>query len=373
MRILHIYSGNMFGGIESILATIGRRRSNDCAEHEFALCFEGRLSSVLEADGAPVHRLGAVTARRPGTVTAARRELRLLLREREFDRVICHAPWSQALFGGVVRRSGRPQIFWAHDVMTGRHWTERLARRTVPDLVICNSRFTQKSLSCLYPRVASTVVYAPVDPPPSIGTADRDHLRADLETSGESVVIVQACRSEKWKGQTLLLEALIALKDVPCWTWWLAGGAQRRPEHAFLASLREKAARAGIGDRVRWLGERTDVARVLAAADLYCQPNLAPEPFGIAYVEALGAGLPVVAARHGGAEEIVDETCGVLVAPRDVAGLSRALRELVADEPRRGRLGRQARTRARALCDPELQLERLAQVVTQFAPMPVSA
>ena len=55
----------------------------------------------------------------------------------------------------------------------------------------------------------------------------------------------------------------------------------------------------GIADRVRFLGERFDVPRLLAAADVHCQPNSGPEPFGIAFIEALYASLPVVSTRIG--------------------------------------------------------------------------
>ena len=79
------------------------------------------------------------------------------------------------------------------------------------------------------------------------------------------------------------------------------GGAQRSHEAVYLAELRQAADRAGIGDRVRFLGQRTDVPDLLAAADVFCQPNTGPEPFGIAFVEALYAGLPVVTRRWRGA------------------------------------------------------------------------
>ena len=52
--------------------------------------------------------------------------------------------------------------------------------------------------------------------------------------------------------------------------------------------------RRGIAGRVRFLGERRDVAACMHAADIHCQPNTAPEPFGLVFVEALYAGLPVV-------------------------------------------------------------------------------
>ena len=369
MRVLHVYSGNLYGGIESMLATIARRG----IDHEFAVCFEGRLSAELANAGVPVHKLGAVSMRRPHSVAAARRALGAIIRRGSFERVICHAPWSQGLFGGIIRRTGCPLVFWAHDVMSGRHWTERLARRVPPDLAICNSHFTRRSLSSLYAGVPAAVVYAPVELPKAADPGVCLQVRAALDTPPESVVIVQACRSEEWKGHEQLLEALGALRGMAGWMWWQIGGAQRPHERTFLARLRARSVCAGIGDRIRWLGERTDVGQLLMAANVYCQPNLEPEPFGIVFIEALGAGLPVVTTRHGAAEEILDTTCGVLVPPRQPVALADALRELISDAPRRHRLSAAARARARYLCDPVKQIEFLSAALIQMNLVPVSA
>ena len=111
---------------------------------------------------------------------------------------------------------------------------------------------------------------------------------------------MQTSRLEAWKGQSLLIAALGRLRDRSGWVAWIAGGAQRPHEQEYLARLAADSEAAGISDRVRFLGQRSDVAELLAAADVHCQPNLWPEPFGIAFVEALYAGLPVVSARGGG-------------------------------------------------------------------------
>ena len=129
MRVLHVYSGNLFGGIETMLLTMARDGGLVPAiEPSFALCFEGRLSAELGATGVSVHRLPEVRARHPLAIGRARRRLAAIIESGRFDRVVCHASWSQALFGGVVKRAKVPLVFWAHDVATGRHWTERIAR-----------------------------------------------------------------------------------------------------------------------------------------------------------------------------------------------------------------------------------------------------
>jgi glycosyltransferase involved in cell wall biosynthesis len=365
MRVLHVYSGNIFGGIEAILVSLARWRGFcPSMDVEVALCFEGRLSRELENTGLVVHRLPEVRASRPHTVGRARRALVALVRERTFDRAICHAPWAQAIFGRAVARAGVPLVFWAHDVMSGSHWTERWARRSRPDLAICNSEFTARSLPTLYKAVPAAVVYAPVDvSPPPLSAPDRIAIRSALDTTADAVVVIQASRAEAWKGHAVLLDALGRLRDVPNWIWWQVGGAQRPAEAAFLDGLRQSAARLGISDRVRFVGDRSDVPRLLAAADVYCQANIGPEPFGIAFVEALAAGLPVVSTGHGGALEIVDETCGVLSAVGDSDALVRALRELICDASLRSRLSSAAPARAQRLCDPGTQVRQLADVL----------
>ncbi len=391
MRVLHVYSGNLFGGIGAILVALARGRML-CAgvEHEFAVCFHGKLTRELTRLGARLHHLGPVRMSRPGTVRSARAALAALLKSTQatrstrampstaatpstappaFDRVVCHAPWAQGIFGGVARRAGVPLVFWAHDVMKGRHWTERLARRVAPDLAICNSRFTAGTLGSLYAGVPSAVVYAPVEMRRLPMDAEERRLtRLLLNTPERAIAIVMACRSERWKGHTVLLEALSRLRDVPGWIWWQVGGAQRPAEAAFLGELRHMADRFGISDRVRWIGERDDVPRLLVAADLYCQPNLEPEPFGVAFVEALAAGLPVVTVGRGGACEIVDDSCGVLVPPRDPGALAAELKQLIDDDGRRKRLAAAAPARAGRLCDPATVLRRLADALTAMTP-----
>ncbi|HLL45478.1 MAG TPA: glycosyltransferase family 4 protein, partial [Longimicrobiaceae bacterium] len=177
-------------------------------------------------------------------------------------------------------------------------------------------------------------------------------------TPREDVVIVQTSRMEPWKGHRLHLAALAGLRDLPGWTSWLVGGVQRKEEAAYQRELAGSAERFGIADRVRFVGQRQDVPRILAAADIHFQPNQGPEPFGISFIEALYAGIPVVTTAIGGPREIVDGSCGVLAPPDDPEVLAAALRELIGDPVRRAALGAAGPARAAALCDPAEQVER---------------
>ncbi|MCP3144161.1 glycosyltransferase [Pyxidicoccus xibeiensis] len=364
MRVLHVYSGNLYGGIETFLHTVAREQGlQPGLTHEFALCFEGRLSRELREAHATLHLLGAARVGRPWTVWRARTALRELLQRERYGAVICHAIWPQALFGPVVRAAGVPLVFYQHDALNGRHWLERWARVTQPDLVISNSRYSAGTLATVYPRAPWRLGYCPVTAPVTDGApARRARLREELGAGDGEVVIVQASRMQEWKGQRLLLEALARLRQVPGWRAWVAGGAQRPEEERYLDGLKAQVVALGLTERVRFLGHRSDVPALLEAADIHCQPNLGPEPFGIAFVEALRAGLPVVTTAMGGPLEIVDATCGVLVPPSP-ATLATALLRLIEDPEARGRLGAAGPARAKTLCDPSAFLHRLEQAL----------
>jgi len=331
----------------------------------FAVCFEGRLSSEVRQTGVPVHVLGEVSARKPWTVWRARRKLAEILKQQPCDLMVCHSAWPHAVFGPVVRRAGMPLVTWIHDPARGVHWVERWARRTRPDFVVCNSRFTAGSLKNLFPDVRFEIVYCPVHPSRSQAgdwereVEDRSRVRGELSTAEDAVVVIQVSRLERWKGHLLHLEALGKLRLEPGWEAWFVGGAQRPREARYLEELKSRAADLNIVNRVRFLGHRSDVPRLLAAADIHCQPNMGAEPFGITFVEGLHAGLPVITTAWGGALEIVNDSCGILVPPGNAAALADSLRDLIHDPERRRRLGRAGPTRARSLCDPGQQMARL--------------
>jgi glycosyltransferase involved in cell wall biosynthesis len=207
------------------------------------------------------------------------------------------------------------------------------------------------------------VIHPAVPAPDAAAAGARGRLRALGGAGDAEVVLVLVGRMEPWKGHAVLIDALGRLAALPGWRCWMVGGAQRPAEARYQARLQRRARRRGIESRITWLGERRDVPALLAAADLCVQPSTTPEPFGMAMVEALYAGRPVVAADHGGAPEVVDDSAGVRFAPGDAGALAEALRGLITDGGRRAALGARAPARAAALCDPRERQRELAEVL----------
>jgi len=173
-----------------------------------------------------------------------------------------------------------------------------------------------------------------VDPERLRPTRRREAVRAELGAGpGEVVVLVLATLSRR-KGVDLLLEALSALRAQGCGcTLWIAGDGEEA------AALRAQAARLGLEAQVRFLGRRDDKAELLAGCDLLAMPSR-QEGLGVAALEAMAAGRPVVGSRVGGLQDaVVHERTGLLVPPEDTEALTAALRRVITDAGLRRRLG----------------------------------
>ena len=186
--------------------------------------------------------------------------------------------------------------------------------------------------------VPSGIDLAPFDAP-----VDRAALRARLGIDPRTLLVLNVAALAPHKSQTTLLHAMARLGDrVPDLRLWIAG------EGPLQAQLAAEHAALGLGERVRFLGFRGDVSDLMRAADLFCISSWL-EGLGTSILDAMAAGLPVVATRVGGIPEAVTggET-GLLVPPRDPERLSEAIAMLAADEEMRASMGRRARTRVRA-------------------------
>jgi len=116
-----------------------------------------------------------------------------------------------------------------------------------------------------------------------------------------------------------------------------------------LPRIQRLAARAGVADRVHFLGRipphSPELLACYAHADLFVLPSKG-EGFGIAFLEAMAFGKPVVGGAHGGTPDVIEDgVCGYLVPHGDVDRLAEALERLLLDEAHRAELGRRARAR----------------------------
>ena len=171
-------------------------------------------------------------------------------------------------------------------------------------------------------------------------------LRQRLAISNDAFVVGAVGNIRRPKAYEDLLHAADTIAKQDPRVCFLVAGEPRAPLSDELDAIHK---RLGLGDRFRFLGLVDDIPDFLAALDLFVISSR-KEGFSIASVEAMAAGLPVVATRSGGPESIVkDNVSGYLVPPNDPDSLAVAIGELVDDDDTRHQFGAAGISRARGL------------------------
>jgi glycosyltransferase involved in cell wall biosynthesis len=237
-----------------------------------------------------------------------------------------------------------------HAVAVAMHrWTNaRLCRIIAVSEAVRRSALSREHL---LPEKVVTI-YNGIFPP----QADSARARAFLGEEARRPLVVTVARLNEEKGHRYLLAAAPEIARVyPTVQFlWLGTGPAE-------SALRAEIEQQGLRNRVRLLGHRTDAADFLALADLKVLPSLA-EPFGLALVEAMLLGTPVLATDCGGPQEIVTpaypaaEATGWLVPPADPEALGRAVCTALADAELRTQVGQCGQARACA----EFTAQRMA-------------
>ncbi|OYT68517.1 MAG: glycosyl transferase, partial [Armatimonadetes bacterium CP1_7O] len=168
----------------------------------------------------------------------------------------------------------------------------------------------------------------------------RAQFRAAHGVEPNAIVIVHVGRFVALKNHALLLRAFAQLHSKQPLHLWLVGDGELRP------AMEQLTQELGLAERVRFWGLREDVADILNAADIFALPSQ-HEGNPMALMEAMAAGLPVVASRVGGIPELIAESeTGILVEPNAEQSLIQALQSLTANAALRLQMGQAARQRA---------------------------
>jgi glycosyltransferase involved in cell wall biosynthesis len=364
VRVLYVNQTAQLSGAERSLLTLleGIRGELDV----LAACPEGELAEALR-------ELGLTPSTIPGTDASFRMHplhttralaeiarsalaLRRLVRRLEPD--VVHANTTRAaLICLALGARGMPPVVahirdWVPPGRASRLVLGLVARRAAA--VVANSRYIAAQFDGLATRAPVRVLHNPVDLARfDPGTVDRDEARRELGLEDGRVALAVVAQLTPWKGQDDAIRVLARLadggRDVGL---LLAGSAKftapgtRFDNLAYERELHALVEHLGVGDRVRFLGERSDVPRLLAAADVLLVPSW-QEAFGRIAIEAMAMGRPVVATEVGGPAEIVGPGVdGLLLPPREPELWARELEPLVGDAGLRGRMGAEGRRRA---------------------------
>lgn len=172
---------------------------------------------------------------------------------------------------------------------------------------------------------------------------DGTPVRQEFGITPQTPLLAVISRLFCWKGHSELFQALaLVQRHDPNFRLLVVGDddVHAQPGGAsYRAELEALAGDLGLSDKVIFTGFRRDVARILAACDVYTMPSF-EEPLGLAFLEAMAMRKPVVALRSGGVPEIVEHgTSGLLSAPGDIEGLAGNILTLIQDPPARLTMG----------------------------------
>ena len=343
VRVVHLVEDLGLGGLERVVQALARNAERARYGLEIVCAVRGGpMAAEIESEGTPVRVLGLRSYYAGDVLRAAR-----ALKAARADVVHSHGHFAGVLARAAAWWSGIPAVVHhlhtADGRLAARHRRlERLLAR-VTDRVLCCSRAVERHAheDLGLSRELTLTVLNGIEPPPQVTRPEALRLLgADL--TPPLVACVGGLAPHK--GQEHLLRAGALLGDSFAGTLVLVGDGPERPR------LEALAAACGMASRVVFLGARPDVRRLLPAFDLVVVPSVEREGLGLAALEAMDAGRPVVATRVGGLPEAIEDgRTGLLVPPRDAAALGGAIRSVL-DRPDAGRsFGEAGRLRIAAL------------------------
>ena len=359
VRILFLDHVGDLGGAELCLLELSSRLKDSC---EVLLLQPGPLQDLLEERGVTQRFIQAperfVAASREGGLSqaAAFGSVLGLARQvataaKDFDVIVAN---SQKAFvvAALAGRLGRTKVVWyLHDILSAEHFS-RFNRKLTTYLanqhargVLANSKASETAFRAGGGHADVKIVYNGFSAEPFDGVSETEvaALRRDLHLDSFTVGIFG--RLSPWKGQDVFLKALAQTEGIEA----VIVGEALFGEEDFAANLRTFVKDLGLQERVRFLGFRSDIPRLMKTCDVVVHASTAPEPFGRVIVEGMLASRAVIAAGAGGVTEILEhEQTGLLVSPNDPSALAAALQRLQNDEGLRSTLANAGRRHAEA-------------------------
>ncbi|NLW50494.1 MAG: glycosyltransferase [Candidatus Brocadiaceae bacterium] len=357
-RVLYVNgSCRLYGAEGSLLQLLGgldRGRWEPLA----AVPAAGPLARALERARVPVVRVPMpLLRRRPhpaalawtaGRVAAAAVAIARYVRRRGVSLVHVNTMGAMPAAGLAAALAGVPCVWHLRDLRGVRRAVHVCAG--LADAVIAVSRAVAREAALpAGARPAMHVIHNAIDADAFARQARPGRTRAELGVAEGDPLVAFVAQMAPWKGYERLFRALCILRErrLPL-TAAVAGDASLARNAAYGLRLHALAADLGLEGTVRFLGFRTDVASLLADADVLAVASEA-EPFGRVVLEAMAVGTPVVATGFGGVAEVVEDgRTGVLVRDLSAESLADALERVLSDDRARAAMGRAGARRVRA-------------------------
>src|ERR1700677_1702041 len=292
MKVLHVITGLDAGGAETQLAMLLRHSRHEC--DVVTLYNPGPIADQIRAEGTTVRDIGMQSNRD----VRALMKLRSLIAEGGYDAVHAHLYRSQIYARPAARLAGTPVVVTTEHSIGETHIERRPMTRGVRGLYLASERFSDRTIAVSavvrdrlvrlgVPAAKITVISNGLDTVPlTFDPAARARAREQFGIAPDTFVIGTLGRLDPNKRIDMVIEAAAPLLGDKC--QMLIVGRGENLDHAKAAAVK-----AGVADRVIFAGFQADTSAMLAALDLYVMASL-QETFGLAALEAMASGLPVL-------------------------------------------------------------------------------
>lgn len=336
MKVLHVIDSLILAGVEVLVSEMVPRMRDRGLDVSVAVLKEldNPLERDLRAIGIPFIKLPSYSFYDPRFALALRKVVR------NFDVVQANLFPAQLWVAIANGLAGRPVSLVTTEQSTynrRRRWLLRPVDRWMYEsyaAVACNSQGTAEEFVRWLPDMRPRVSVIPNGVPFEKFASAEPSQELKKLTRGQPTVIFVA-RFDSAKDHPTLLRSMTVLPGIQL---VLVGDGVLR------SSMESLANDLTLGDRVHFLGRRSDVPNLLKAADVYVHSSNW-EGFGIAAVEAMAAGLPVIASDVPGLAEVV-RGAGICFPPGDSARLAQEIRALLDSPARRAELIKSGQMRA---------------------------
>ncbi len=340
----------------------------------------GLLSAELRRVGIEVHHLPIAIVRRRylssrgifrllGNLWSGSLAVRRLARANHakviygFTFAVIAAPLAAAV-------SGLPLLMHAHEVLAKPKFVRRGLHKLFVSRskrVVCISEAVRENILRDEPSATAKLklVYNGLigngdAQPASRSKREEIGFRIDLPLMG------MVGRVSHWKGQEIFLRAAALLRDSGVECQFVSIGSVFDGATEPLDSLLALRAQLGMEKDFVIEGFRSDARELVASFDALVLPSTLPEPFGMVILEAMAAGVPVVASAHGGPLEIVEDgKTGLLVPPSDPQALAKAMRFMLSDPEQRLRMGQAGKLRLEAEFSLKKQITAIENLLNE--------
>ena len=256
--------------------------------------------------------------------------LEVLRAARRHDVVYANSQKAFVLSAVAAKLARRPLVWHLHDIITGAHFGALQRRIQVTLANACAAKVIVPSQAAASAFIAEGGRNDLIDIVPNGLDIDADdeapaEIRQQLGLPSGALIGVFS-RLAPWKGQHVVLNALAQLPSVNC----IIAGDALFGEQDYALRLKKLVQELGLFDRVQFLGQCNDVPRLMRAVDVVIHPSIDPEPFGRTLVEAMLAGVPVIATDTGAASDILEAgKAGTLILADDAEALAAAIRHIL--------------------------------------------